>query len=179
MRHLGWILAALVFFGLACLIVAWPALRELRDHNPTRITVSETPDGTLHGLHVQINAARFTVLPQVPDRAVALVRLDVAGDPEDVAQWLNCMVSITDGTGRRWLPLYSQLGLEIAGLLGDGGRIGQNCRQVIASGGQGTAEEAFLLPLEVLDGLRLEIRDQAGLPDALSLPLRLVMRPPP
>lgn len=179
MKHLGWILAALVFFGLACLVVAWPALRDLRTHVPTRITQAETPDGTLHGLHFRIEAARFTVLPQLPDRAVALVRLDVAGDAQDMAQWLNCTVSITDDKGRRWLPLYSQLGLEIAAFLGDGQRAGPNCRQVIAGSGQGTADEAFLLPLEVLDGLRLEIRDQAGLPDALSLPLRLVMRPAP
>lgn len=179
MRHLGWILAALILSALACLVVAWPALHELRDHNPTRITQAETPDGTLHGLHFRIEAARFTVLPQLPDRAVTLIRLDVGGDPNDMAQWLNCTVSVTDSKGRRWLPHYSQLGLEIAGLLGGEGLAGKNCRQVLASNGQDTAEEAFLLPVDALDDLRLEIWDQAGLPDALSLPLKLVMRPPP
>lgn len=179
MRHLGWILAALAFFVLACLVVAWPALRELRDHHPTRITQAETPVGTLRGLRFQIEAARFTVLPQVPDRAVVLIRLHIEGEPKEMTQWLGCSVSITDDQGRRWLSLYNELGLEIARLLGDQARPGPNCRQLLASAGQGTADETFVLPVEALDGLRLEIWDQAGLPDALSLPLRPVMRPPP
>lgn len=183
MKQLGWIALTLVFLTLSILLVAWPDLVALRQGKTWSISATEADSGALAGVTVSIDEARAMVLPGTPDRAVLYLRMGLAGDPEILRAWLGCDLGLSDDQGRLWRPLANIAGLEIIDILGDEGDTDNNCDQsrilAPADGSPSMSVQAFLVPVAVLDRLRLRIAGMTTRPEALSLPVRPVLRPAP
>jgi hypothetical protein len=183
MKRLGWIALTLVFLVLSCLLVAWPDLRELRHGRNWNVTRIEGASGELAGVMVSVDQARVMVLPEVPDRAALYLRMGLQGDGQKMRDWLACDLALTDDQGRVWRPLRNFVGLQIIDALGDERDTDNSCDQSrILAPGDGSPSmsvQAFLVPVDVLDSLRLRISGMTTRPDALSLPIRPVLRPPP
>lgn len=183
MKQLGWITLTLVFLCLSVLLTAWPDLRQLWIGRNWQVSAVEAESGELAGVTVSVDAARAMVLTSRPDRAVLYLRMGLQGDREVLRDWLACDLGLTDDQGRIWRPLANIAGTEIIGLLGDPGDTDNNCDQsrVMApeDGSTSMSVQAFLVPVEVLDQLRLRISGFATRPAALSLPVRPVLRPAP
>ena len=118
------------------------------------------------------------ILPSLPDRALVYLRLEVQGDEDRLRGWLMCDLGLTDAQGRKWLPLTGEIAVQIGKLLGDPGDPHRGCSQTL-SGGEALSVQAFMLPVDALNDLRVEISGASTRPDALSLPFRPVLRPPP
>lgn len=183
MRQLVWITLALLFTGLSVLLVAWPDLKELRRGGNWNVTASEGDRGELDGVTVSIDQARAMIFPAMPDRAVLYLRLGLQGDPDRMRAWLMCDLALTDSAGRAWRPFSNAVGMQIIDLLGDQADDYTSCSQSLAmgpaGGGPSMSVQAFLVPISVLNDLRLRISGMTTRPYALSLPLRPVLRPPP
>ena len=183
MRQLGWITLALVFAVLSVLVVAWPDLRELRRGGNWNVATVEEDSGELAGVRVSVDQARAMIFPGMPDRAVLYLRLGLQGDPDRMRDWLMCDLALTDGQGRAWRPFGNAVSLQIIDLLGDQDDGYTNCSQSLArapeNGGPSMSAQAFLVPVAVLSDLRLRVSGMTTRPDALSLPFKPVLRPPP
>ncbi|RCW86801.1 hypothetical protein [Paracoccus lutimaris] len=183
MKRLGWIALALVFSLLSTLLVAWPDLLELRRGKNWNVTRIEGASGELAGVTVSVDQARVMVLPELPDRAVLYLRMGLQGDAQRMRDWLACDLGLTDDQGRVWRPLMNVVGLQVIDLLGDEGDTDNSCDQsrILApeDGSPSMSVQAFLVPVDVLGKLRLRISGMTTRPDALSLPIRPVLRPPP
>ena len=183
MKRLGWIALTLVFLVLGSLLVAWPDLRELRHGTNWNVTRVEGASGELAGVVVSVDQARVLVLPELPDRAALYLRMSLQGDGQKMRDWLACDLGLTDDQGRVWRPLSNIVGLQIIDALGDEGDTDNSCDQsrILApeDGSPSMSVQAFLVPVDVLDNLRLRISGMTTRPDALSLPIRPVLRPPP
>ncbi|WP_299844692.1 hypothetical protein [uncultured Paracoccus sp.] len=182
MRQLGWIALTVLCLALTVLLVVWPDLRELRRGKVWTVTAIDAASADLAGVTVSVDAARAMVLPGSPDRAVLYLRMGLAGQPETLRSWLACDIGLSDGRGRIWRPLTNVAGLEIIAALGDEGDTTNNCDQsrIMApeDGSPSMSVQAFLVPSDLLDELRLRITGFAVRPEALSLPVRPVLRPP-
>lgn len=180
MRQLGLLGLTLICATLAVLVTAWPDIVELRDARNWRVARAEGDSGTLDGVSVRVDAARAMILPSVPDRAMVYLRMELQGDEKLRRGWLLCDLGLTDAQGRKWLPLAGDIASQIAKLLGDPGDPRQNCSQALtASADTLMTVQAFMLPVDALEGLRVELSGASTRPDALSLPFRPVLRPPP
>lgn len=182
MRQLGWALLAVICTALACLLVAWPDLIALRHGKNWTVTRLDAESGELAGVTVLVDQVRVMVLPDRPDRAVLYLRLGLRGDPQAMQGWVACDLGLGDDQGRIWRPLANIAGLQIIDLLGDPGDTDNNCDQARimapADGSASMSVQAFLVPVDVLDQLRLRISGMGTRPEALSLPLRPVLYPP-
>lgn len=178
MRQVGLLALTLICAALAVLVTAWPDIREWRGAGNWRVARVEADRGTLDGVSVRVDAARAVILPSLPDRALVYLRLEVQGDEDRLRGWLMCDLGLTDAQGRKWLPLTGEIAAQIGKLLGDPGDPHRGCSQTL-SGGEALSVQAFMLPVEALNDLRAEISGASTRPDALSLPFRPVLRPPP
>ncbi len=183
MRKLGLIVLAGVILALTVLITAWPALQELRRAKNWNVIRTKNQEGDLAGVRVSLDAGQAMIFPADPSRAILYLRLGLQGDRDTLNQWLICDIGLTDSQGRKWLPLTNTLGLEVIKLLGDADGSGQSCGQSLVKvpedGSPSYSVQAFLVPVEVLDDLRVEISSITTRPNALSLPFRPELRPPP
>lgn len=183
MKQFGWIVLALIFLVLSVVLVAWPDLRDLRRGKNWNTVAVAGDSSELAGVTVSVDQARAMIFPAIPDRAVLYLRLGLQGDRDRMRGWLVCDLGLTDGRGRLWRPLANIAGTQVIGLLGDAGDTDSNCSQSLAltpdDGGPSMSVQAFLVPSDVLMELRLRISGMTTRPDALSLPLRPVLRPPP
>ncbi|RJE82490.1 hypothetical protein [Paracoccus onubensis] len=182
MKSIGLVIATLFFFGLSVLIVAWPDLKELRRGRNWDVAQSDQSEGELHGVRVFVDQTRAMILPAAPDRALIYLRLGLQGEPDQMRDWLSCDIGLTDDSGRKWLPLANAAGAQITGFLGDD-PYEQSCNQSLSmppeDGSPSFSGQPFLVPADVVGGLRLEISGLNTRPDALSLPLNPVMQLPP
>lgn len=182
MKSLALVIATLLFLGLSVLIVAWPDLKELRRGRNWNVTQLDQPEGELHGVRVFVDQARAMILPATPDRALIYLRLGLEGERDRMQGWLSCDIGLTDDSGRKWLPLANAAGAQITGFLGDD-PYEQSCNQSLSlapeDGSPSFSAQPFLVPADVVDGLRLEISGLYTRPDALSLPVSPVMLLPP
>lgn len=177
MRHFLWAFSAVLLFALTCLLVAWPSLQDLYRDRALRPVAAEGNAGIVSGVTIRVSTATAMILPQQPDRALIYLRLDLSGDPAAMSEWLSCNVSLRDSQGRRWRALYSPLGLKIIDLLGGQKAAGKSCQQALFAGEDNAlADEAFLLPVDIMGDLRLDIHGEGTLPYTLSLPIRPVLR---
>ena len=183
MRHLLAIAAALVLFVLTVALTGWADWQELRRGKNWNVTHSQQPEGELAGFRIFVDQGRAMILPAAPERAIVYLRLGAQGDPQLMREWLGCDLGLTDGQGRKWLPLSNLAGIEIVRLLGDGSGTEPGCPQSLnlppEDGSPSFSGQAFLVPAGVLDDLRVELSGMATRPDAISLPFRPVLQPPP
>lgn len=182
MKQLGWIALTLVLAVLSMLMAAWPDLQELRRGSNWNLTETEENNGELDGVTVTVHRARAMIFPAMPDRALVYLRLGLGGERDRMRAWLICDLALTDGQGRVWRPLGASMG-QVIELLGDQFDDYTNCSQSLARepehGDESMSVQAFLVPAETLSGLRLRISGMTTRPDALSLPFRPALRPPP
>lgn len=183
MRTLGWLALALIFAATSVLLVAWPDLEQLRR---SRIWAAPQTDGTeaeLHGVRVFIDEARAAILPEMEDRALIYLRLGLQGDPDTLKGWQRCDIGLTDAQGRVWRPLLNQAGLAIIDMLGADRETDYRCDQSLfmadTADSPSFSVQAFLVPVTLLNDLRLEFSGTTIRPDAVSLPFRPVLRPTP
>lgn len=182
MKSLALVMATLLLFGLSVLLVAWPDLKELRRGRNWDAAQLDRPEGELHGVRVFVDQTKAMVLPAAPDRALIYLRVGLQGKPDQMRGWLSCDIGLTDNSGRKWRPLANAAGAEIIRFLGDD-PYEQSCNQSLSmapeDGSPSFSAQPFLVPADVVDGLRLEISGLNTRPDALSLPLNPVMQLPP
>lgn len=182
MKRLGWIALTLVFLALSVVLVAWPDLRQLRQGKIWTVTAIDGDSGELAGVTVVVDQVRAMILPRTPDRAVLYLRMTLQGEPERLEAWLVCDLALADDQGRIWRPMANVAGLQIIDALGDADDTDNNCDQSRFAppedGSPSPSVQAFLVPVDVLDKLRLRISGAAVRPDAVSLPIRPVMRSP-
>lgn len=183
MKTAGWILLTTICFAASVLLSAWPDLRELRRNRIWNATQIDANEGELHGVRVFIDEARATILPDIDDRVLIYLRLGLQGNPEILESWLACDIGLTDSAGRTWRPLMNQAGLGIIDMLDPDSEVDDSCDQsrILATSAEepSLSVQAFLVPIEVLNDLRLEFAGMTTRPDGLSLPFRPALRPPP
>lgn len=174
MKQLAFLTMALVCFVVTVLLVAWPDILDLRRSKAWQLHETDGPSGRLGKIEVLSDTATMTVLPQLPDRALIYLRVGLQGDPEAIRSWFSCEVQLADSRGRLWLPLPNALGREITSLLGGDRATGRTCSQSLTlppeAGGLSLSDQAFLVPADVVDDLRVVVHGFATLPKALSLP---------
>lgn len=181
MRRLGWTGLALIMALLSMIVVAYPDLMELRRSKIWQTDRVDASEAELHGARIFIDHGAAMIFPTLPDRAVVYLRLGVQGDPQALKDWLVCDIGLTDARGRKWLPLTSAAAPEIIDLLADGRAAGVSCSQSLARALPGTAslsDQAFLVPVDVLNELRVEFAGIMTRPDAVSLSFSPALRPP-
>ena len=176
-------LLTLLLFAASVLLVAWPDFRELRRGHIWNVAKSEAAEADLHGVRVFIDEARAMILPVMDDRALIYLRLGLQGNPEVLKGWMMCDLGLTDSRGRKWLPLLNLAGVEIVNMLGEDSPVDDSCNQslifAVSEEEPALSVQAFLVPIDVLNELRLEFAAMTTRPDAVSLPFRPVLRPPP
>lgn len=177
MKRLGWIALSLLLAGGAVLTVAWPALTELWRVRTFEVVRVDTPVGTLDGVQIRVDASRALSFSERPDRAIIWLRLGISGDAKQLESWLGCDLALIDDSGNRWLPLGNETGVQIVRVLSESTDRKNSCGQAAYGAAQSGAEElsdqAFLVPKEVVDRLRLHISGLQVRTRALSLPLGL------
>lgn len=179
-RHFAWALAALALTGAAAAISGWPALRAWQQAHLTQITRAAPDAATLDGITVRAVFARALILPERPDRALIHLRLSLTGDPARRAGWLGCDLALTDRAGRRWLPLTNALGAEFLRLTATGdGPFGstRSCFQSLRGEGREViADDAFLVPSSVIEGLSVALSSPSLAPAGVSFPVAVTPR---
>lgn len=180
-KPLALIAVTLLCLGLTVLLVGWSDIQELRRAKNWQVTAAPDPKGELVGVTVSVDQARAMIVPGKTDRAVVYLRLGLGGKAIADLGW--CNVSLTDPKGREWLPLFNEVGNTAIERLGDSGNSGQSCDSSLRSppedGGPSFSDQAFLVPVDVLDKLRVELSGVNTRPKAVSLPFKPVLRPPP
>lgn len=183
MKTAGWIVVTLVFLAASALLVAWPDLRDLRRGMIWNVTQADSTEGELHGVRVFIDEARAMILPAMDDRALIYLRLGLQGNPAILEGWRGCDIGLTDSRGRKWRPLLNPAGFQIIDMLGADSEVDNFCDQSLilttSEAEPSLSVQAFLVPIGLLNDLRVEFAAMATRPDALSLPFRPVLRPPP
>ena len=183
MKTAGWIVLTLIFLAASVLLVAWPDLRDLRRGRIWNAAQIDTTEGELHGVRVFIDEARAMILPIMDDRSLIYLRLGLQGNPTTLESWRGCDIGLTDSQGRKWRPLLNQAGFQIIDMMGADSEADNTCGQSLifatSEAEPSLSVQAFLVPIGVLNDLRLEFAGMATRPDALSLPFRPVLRPPP
>lgn len=136
-------------------------------------------EGELAGVQVAVQDARAMTFPERPDRAIVYLRLQLQGSPDQLRGWSTCEPRLWDGQGRHWLPLYNQLGIEVVSMLGRNKTLtgSRSCSQSLAGDPPAVSEQAYLVPVEALEDLQLEISGLHTLPKALDMPLGLTVQP--
>lgn len=180
----GWLLLAMALYLGAVTISAWPALQEWRRTHLTRVVPATGPMAELDGTQIRVAAATALILPDRPDRALIHLRLALTGDPARRAAWLGCDLALADGSGRRWLPLANALGAEVvrvmAGSEGAGLVATRSCAQSLrAEDREAISDQAFLVPVGVVDALRVEFSGLTLRPAGVSIPMTVARRATP
>ncbi|AGT09159.1 hypothetical protein [Paracoccus aminophilus] len=181
MRRIGWLVVALICAALTVVVIAWPALTELRQSKNWQITRVEGDSGTLGGVTVRVEAARGMIMPARPDRALLFLRLSLQGNPDELASWLGCDLALSDPKGRSWFPVSGALADQILDRLSDVGTSAPRCSQSLfraPKGGATLSEQVFVVPVDTLTTLRVELSSTTTRPKALSLPFTPRLRPP-
>lgn len=170
--------ATVLCFGLTVLLVAWPKYTELRQSKNWDIVATDQPQAELDGVSVDVDQARAFILPSRDDRASVYLRLGLKGAA--MKDWTFCDLALTDSKGRQWLPLTNDLGRAIQRALSDNPRSENDCsRSLNAEPEAGTfsySGQTFLLPVEALDDLRVQLSGLSTRPKAISLPFKPVLR---
>jgi hypothetical protein len=106
------------------------------------------------------------VMPE--DRAFVLVRLAVDIRKDVGEDWTGCRLSLVDGEGRRFLPLFLTLPGDIEKLIEPDGRSAPSCGSVSLAkpkaGSQVLVEEIYVVPRAALSSVRPVFSAMGGRP---------------
>jgi hypothetical protein len=107
-------------------------------------------------------------LAMPPDRAFVLVRLAVDLREDVGERWTSCQLSLVDGDGRRWLPLFLLLPGEIEKLIEPDGHPAPSCGSVSLAkpkaGAHLLIEEKYVVPRQGLLELKPAFSAMGGRP---------------
>lgn len=182
MRKIGWLFLTVIFATASAVLAAWQDMGELRQGRIWNLAKTDSAEGRLHNARVFIDEARAMILPGLEDRALIYLRVGIEGAPDALENWRGCDLALTDSEGRKWRPLQNRAGIEIVDMLGDDSEVDSSCSQSLiltpSEVRPTLSAQAFLVPIGVLNDLRLELAGLSTRPDGLSLPFRPVLRPP-
>ncbi|MBK4217424.1 hypothetical protein JJJ17_15960 [Paracoccus caeni] len=176
MRHLLWIILALLLLSATALIAAKTSLLDLRRDREWRPTEIATDSGLLDGVEVRLQSTRAVTTPAQEGRALLHLRLAVTGPLQAREGWINCRVTLTDPQGRVWAPVETELTDGAVRTLAADGQNNGRCNPLpYDAPGDGEAilsDSVFVVPVEVLTQLRLNVSGFGTRPRALSMPIR-------
>ena len=160
-----WILAALAMTVAACGIAGWPDWQDWRRTQVLNESRPESDMAVLSGTEIRIRRQAVLTLPDLPDRAVIWLQLAVSPTPAAAASLGGCNPVLRDGQGRRFLPLSDELGLKLLKILGRDWAI--SCAQSLraADGAGAVSDQVYLVPVDVVDALELEVSGPETRPD--------------
>lgn len=166
----------------AVAINAWRNIEDYRHRIETDIT--QGPDRLdyagatwrLQGVRL-LGDGRDTQLRLPGQMRLVIVRM-VATATRDVGDgWGQCEFSLTDGTGRRWLPLDVSLSNDISRDLDPDEEPVNGCSITSLTpppkGHAVVIEEKFVVPAEAVSSLLVRLSVAALRPQAIGFPLRL------
>jgi hypothetical protein len=183
-RRIWWLsLASLPFLVAAALVInAW---RNIEDYRHRIETDVEQGGGQLDYAGATWRLEKVRLIGDGRDTQVrfpgqmrlVVVRM-VATATRDIADgWGQCEVSLTDGTGRRWLPLDVSLSSDISRDLEPGNEPVKGCGITSLDPPQkdhaALIEEKFVVPADAVAKLSLKLSVGGLRPQAIGFPLAL------
>lgn len=181
MRRLALILVVLICGTASVAINAWSAITDLRLSKVWRVTGVDADHAVLKGVELKPDIIRAAIFPARPDRAVVYLRLRLKGDPATMREWLSCDANLTDKDGHVWSPLFGALQQEVVMFLAEDEKADQSCGQALTDepdeGGYVSSDQVYLVPVDRLDQLHLQVSGLRTLPDAISMKVTPVLRP--
>lgn len=106
-----------------------------------------------------------------------IVRMTAKAEEEIGDSWAQCHLTLTDPSGRRWLPLNFILSNDISHDLDPKATPVDGCdvasRKPPAKGASALIEEKFVVPADAIPSLSVLLSFDSTRPDTLSFPLRL------
>lgn len=180
MRHLLWITLAAVLLLASVVVGGWTEITDLRRAREWRVRQAGEAGAELRGVHVRVDEVWAGSAPNLPERALVLVRLALRG-PETARQgWTGCDVSLRDAAGRVWLPLISADAEGAVKVLSPDGENEGRCNPIPydapPDGQEFLSDQIFLVPAELLKGAQLRVSALGTRPEALEFQVRPVLR---
>ncbi|NLS18582.1 hypothetical protein HGP16_18660 [Rhizobium sp. P40RR-XXII] len=106
-----------------------------------------------------------------------IVRITAKAEEEIGDSWAQCQLTLTDSSGRRWLPLNFILSNDISRDLDPKAMPVDGCdaisRKPPAKGASALIEEKFVIPANAIPSLSVRLSFDSTRPDTISFPLRL------
>lgn len=106
-----------------------------------------------------------------------IVRMTAKVEEEIGDSWTQCQLTLTDRSGRHWLPLNFILSDNISRDLDPQATPVDGCnvasRKPPAKGASTQIEEKFVVPADAIPSLSVQLSFDSTRPDAISFPLRL------
>lgn len=183
-RKIWWLsLASLpILVAAAVTINAWRNIGEYRHRIETDI-VQGAPDPDYAGARWRLDQARLigdgrdTQVRFPGEMRLVIVRMEAKAMQDIGSSWGQCEVSLTDGTGRRWLPLDVILSADISRDLDPEQEPLDGCSAASLSPplqDQSTViEEKFVVPASAVPALSVRLSVGGLRPAAIALPLGL------
>jgi hypothetical protein len=159
-------IALLLLLPAGFAIASWRDVKDVMWAEELRhVEIANGAAASYAGAEIRLAAFRVVTgesgdprLETPPDRALALVRLDARATRDiDQLGWLGCALSVTDGAGRRWKPLFLSLSRDAEKLVAPDGQETKSCAAAsLAPKPAGTRlliEEKFLIPRDAIGTL--------------------------
>ncbi|KXF74682.1 hypothetical protein ATN84_22570 [Paramesorhizobium deserti] len=180
MKHLVWIILAMLLLLATVAIGALTDITDLRRAREWNITQAGQAGAELHGVHVRVAQVWAATAPSRPERAVIVVRLALRSNEAARQAWIGCDVSLSDGSGRVWRPLQTaNTDGAIKAISPDGESKGR-CTPVPYNappeGQEILSDQLFLVPADLLKGAKLRVSALGTRPDGLEFPITPAVR---
>ncbi|MFS8047672.1 hypothetical protein [Rhizobium sp. BR 314] len=105
-----------------------------------------------------------------------ILQMTAQAEEEIGSSWSECQLTLTDPSGRRWLPLNFLLSDSISRDLDPQATLADGCdaasRKPPAKGAGTLIEEKFVVPADVIPLLSVRLSFASTRPNAISFPLR-------
>ncbi|RQP07062.1 MAG: hypothetical protein D1H97_04445 [Paracoccus sp. BP8] len=180
MKHLLWIILAAVLLLANVVVVGWTEIADLRRAREWQVTQAGGAGAELRGVHVRVDQVWAGTAPNLPERALVLVRLALRGPEAARHGWAGCDVGLRDAAGRQWLPLTSADAEGAVRVIAPDGENMGRCNPLPhdapPEGQEILSDQLFLVPAELLKGARLRVSALGTRPEALEFPVRPVLR---
>ncbi|OQM74178.1 hypothetical protein [Manganibacter manganicus] len=176
MKNLRWLGVTTVLFVVTLVLAGWSDFKELSQQREWNVVRVNADEGELGGIRVGIREIRASVLDNGSDRSLLFVRIALLGSEADARSWGDCLVSVQDTSGRKWLPLYGFIRGAIEILAPDRKDHGFCGFANINENSPTTYDQIYRLPKSALDNLSLHVSGYGTRPAALSFPLKPEVR---
>lgn len=180
MKTLGWLLLTVVAFALTVVVSGWTSYQDVRKYAIWITKPVDPAAAEFGGVRLSVDAARARILNDQPDRAIVYVRMIMRGKADTLKTWVPCEMGLTDSGGRVWLPVSGLVDRSSTRILIDQGDEDVSCDKAAfrAEGDDqpATAMQAYLVPEDALKDLSLRVSSAATRPDAVSIPIKPVLR---
>lgn len=179
MKTPGWLAIAT---GLFTALVAYEGRTDLALLPQARewsVTAADGDSAALAGVRIRIVLSLASPLPEQPETAVLLVRLALSGSQAARSAWGDCSVSLVAADGSRWRPMSGD------GFYDAGRRMAPDRQNYLActpapfdpspDGTEILSDQAYMVPVAMLDALSLRVSAQGTRPGALEFRIRPIL----